>query len=185
MQHPVAAVEDQELRDIMKSEILKLPEREKLDFMVGRRLGWYRNLDDLQVAVRRDKVDQALWHFQSEGHEDFVTEAFAAVLFADQNLTKHFLNSILDVNVDQTERVVVETQSEYDSGKAGMSRPDMELRSKSFILFIFRRRPLKAVRLTLTRRPLILPGKLMCPNLMEQFDKLMHKLMLCPIFRRT
>ena len=30
MEHPVAAVEDRELRDIMKSEILKLPEREKL-----------------------------------------------------------------------------------------------------------------------------------------------------------
>jgi radical SAM superfamily enzyme YgiQ (UPF0313 family) len=52
-------------------EFASLPEREKLDFMVGRRLGWYRNLDDLQVAVRRDKVDQALRHFQSEGHEDF------------------------------------------------------------------------------------------------------------------
>lgn len=30
MEHPVAAIEDQELRDIMRSEILKLPEREKL-----------------------------------------------------------------------------------------------------------------------------------------------------------
>ena len=30
MEHPVAAIEDRELRDIMKSEILKLPEREKL-----------------------------------------------------------------------------------------------------------------------------------------------------------
>ncbi|MDW3216635.1 MAG: FliA/WhiG family RNA polymerase sigma factor [Ilumatobacteraceae bacterium] len=30
MEHPVAAVEDRELRDIMKTEILKLPEREKL-----------------------------------------------------------------------------------------------------------------------------------------------------------
>jgi radical SAM superfamily enzyme YgiQ (UPF0313 family) len=48
-----------------------LPEEEKLDFMVGRRLGWYRTLDDLQVAVRRNKVDQALRHFKSEGYEDF------------------------------------------------------------------------------------------------------------------
>jgi RNA polymerase sigma factor for flagellar operon FliA len=30
MEHPVTAVEDRELRSIMKSEILKLPEREKL-----------------------------------------------------------------------------------------------------------------------------------------------------------
>ena len=30
MQHPVAAVEDQELRDIMRDEIKRLPEREKL-----------------------------------------------------------------------------------------------------------------------------------------------------------
>jgi len=29
-EHPVAAIEDRELRDIMKAEILKLPEREKL-----------------------------------------------------------------------------------------------------------------------------------------------------------
>jgi radical SAM superfamily enzyme YgiQ (UPF0313 family) len=48
-----------------------LPKEEKLNFMLGRRLGWYRNLDDLQVAVRRDKVDQALRQFESEGCEDF------------------------------------------------------------------------------------------------------------------
>ncbi len=30
LEHPVAALEDRELRDIMKAEILKLPEREKL-----------------------------------------------------------------------------------------------------------------------------------------------------------
>ena len=30
MEHPVAAIEDRELRAIMKAEILKLPEREKL-----------------------------------------------------------------------------------------------------------------------------------------------------------
>ena len=30
MEHPVAAIEDRELRDVMKGEILKLPEREKL-----------------------------------------------------------------------------------------------------------------------------------------------------------
>jgi|GEM_PF-5152685 len=72
----------------------------------------------------------------AEGHEDFVTEAFAAVLLADQNLTQHFVNSILGVKLNQLERVVVETQSEYDSVKAGISRPDMEFRSESFVLFV-------------------------------------------------
>jgi radical SAM superfamily enzyme YgiQ (UPF0313 family) len=51
-------------------KFVSLAEREKLDFMVGRRLGWYRNLADLQVSARRDKVEQALRHFRSEGHED-------------------------------------------------------------------------------------------------------------------
>jgi hypothetical protein len=48
-----------------------LPKDEKLNFMLGRRLGWYRELNDLQLAARRDKVDQALRHFESEGCEDF------------------------------------------------------------------------------------------------------------------
>ena len=30
MEHPVAAIENRELRDIMKAEIVKLPDREKL-----------------------------------------------------------------------------------------------------------------------------------------------------------
>jgi hypothetical protein len=63
--------EDKEKMLASIHKFASLPEGEKLDFMVGRRLGWYRNLDDLQVAVRREKVDQALRHFQSEGYEDF------------------------------------------------------------------------------------------------------------------
>lgn len=63
--------EDKEKMLALIHRFASLPEPEKLNFMVGRRLGWYRNLDDLEVAVRRDKVDQALRHFQSEGHGDF------------------------------------------------------------------------------------------------------------------
>jgi len=55
-----------------------LPEAEKLNFMVGRRLGWYGTLDDLRLAARRDKVDRALDHFKSQGCEDF--EAIKASL---------------------------------------------------------------------------------------------------------
>jgi hypothetical protein len=55
-----------------------LPEAEKLNFMVGRRLGWYGALDDLRLAARRDKVDRALDHFKSQGCEDF--EAIKASL---------------------------------------------------------------------------------------------------------
>jgi radical SAM superfamily enzyme YgiQ (UPF0313 family) len=63
--------EDKQKMLALVHRFTSLPEREKLDFMVGRRLGWYRSLDDLQVAARRDKVDQALRHFRAEGHEDF------------------------------------------------------------------------------------------------------------------
>jgi radical SAM superfamily enzyme YgiQ (UPF0313 family) len=67
-----------------------LPEREKLDFMVGRRLGWYRNLDDRKLAARRDKVDQALRHFQSEGHEDFESIMASLKVRLDRRLERPF-----------------------------------------------------------------------------------------------
>jgi len=50
-------------------DFVALSEDEKLNFMVGRRLGWYRTLDDLQVPARRAKVDEALQRLQSEGYE--------------------------------------------------------------------------------------------------------------------
>ena len=63
--------EDKDRMLAIIDSFVALPEAEKLNFMVGRRLGWYGTLDDLQVAPRRDKVDQALHHFKSQGCEDF------------------------------------------------------------------------------------------------------------------
>ncbi len=63
--------EDKERMLATIDSFVTLPEAEKLNFMVGRRLGWYGTLDDLQVAARRDKVDRALHHFRSQGCENF------------------------------------------------------------------------------------------------------------------
>ena len=43
---------------------------EKLNFMVGRRLGWYQGLADLQVGMKRQRVEEAIERFKSEGCED-------------------------------------------------------------------------------------------------------------------
>jgi radical SAM superfamily enzyme YgiQ (UPF0313 family) len=63
--------EDKDRMLAIIGSFVALPEAEKLNFMVGRRLGWYGTLDDLQVAARRDKVDHALHHFKSRGCEDY------------------------------------------------------------------------------------------------------------------
>jgi radical SAM superfamily enzyme YgiQ (UPF0313 family) len=62
--------EDKERMLSAVNKFAALSPDEKLNFMVGRRLGWYHQLSDLQVAMRREKVDQAVQHFKSEGCED-------------------------------------------------------------------------------------------------------------------
>jgi len=62
--------EDREKMLAIINRFVILPPQEKLNFMVGRRLGWYNKLDDLQVSMRREKVEQAIHQFKSDGCED-------------------------------------------------------------------------------------------------------------------
>jgi len=72
----------------------------------------------------------------AEGHEDFVTEALAVVLNADQKLTRYFLQSLVQIDIDENEQIVVQTQSLYESKAVGSSSIDLELRSESVLLFV-------------------------------------------------
>ena len=47
-----------------------LSEEEKLNFIVGRRVGWYHKLDDIHDPVRRDRVEQGLQQFRAQGCDD-------------------------------------------------------------------------------------------------------------------
>jgi hypothetical protein len=72
----------------------------------------------------------------AEGHEDFVTEALASVLHADEALARHFLSSLTPTNVREDENILVETQTSYPATVAGESLIDLELRTDSIVLFV-------------------------------------------------
>lgn len=72
----------------------------------------------------------------AKGHEDFVTEALASVLYADQELAKHFLKSVLRTNTDWPDFIEVKTQTSYPSDLVGASLIDLELRSESMVVFV-------------------------------------------------
>lgn len=62
--------EDKERMLGIISRFQALSEEEKLNFIVGRRVGWYHKLDDIHDPMRRDRVEQAIRHFKAEGCED-------------------------------------------------------------------------------------------------------------------
>jgi len=49
------------------SEYLSLPEEERLNFKLGRRVGYYQQLTDLKDSYRHDKVDRAIRQIRAEG----------------------------------------------------------------------------------------------------------------------
>ena len=48
-------------------EYLSLPEEERLNFKLGRRVGYYQQLTDLKDSYRHDKVDRAIRQLRAEG----------------------------------------------------------------------------------------------------------------------
>jgi len=48
-------------------EYLSLPEEERLNFKLGRRVGYYQQLADLKDSYRHDKVDRAIRQLRAEG----------------------------------------------------------------------------------------------------------------------
>ena len=70
------------------------------------------------------------------GHEDFVTEAFASVLVTDPALGKYIFEALLGVSLGPSSEIFFKTQSGYSSSRVGSSSIDLEVRSKSCLIFI-------------------------------------------------
>ena len=51
------------------SKYLSLPEKERLNFKVGRRTGLYNILDDLGDSYKHDKIEQAIGRFKEQGSD--------------------------------------------------------------------------------------------------------------------
>jgi len=49
------------------SRYLNLPDKERLNFVLGRRMGYYERLDDLSDSQKHDKLDGAIARINSEG----------------------------------------------------------------------------------------------------------------------
>ena len=56
---------------------LALPSQERLNFKVGRRLGYYEKLDDFYDAERYEKVEQIVKRLESENQEDVESLLYA------------------------------------------------------------------------------------------------------------
>jgi len=61
------------------------------------------------------KKNNLFWRFMNseipsaEGHEDFVTEALASVLQANENLTRQLLERLLGLRICSEERIEIRT----------------------------------------------------------------------------
>jgi hypothetical protein len=49
------------------SNYLSLPDHERLNFRLGRRIGYYEKLSDLNHSYKHGKIDEAIKHIRSDG----------------------------------------------------------------------------------------------------------------------
>ena len=62
--------EDKEKMLTVINRFVSFTPEERLNFMVGRRVGWYNKLADLEDPARRERVEQAVRQLKSQGCDD-------------------------------------------------------------------------------------------------------------------